>query len=390
MSKNKNKNKQEEVKVVTVEKQEENIKILNEANDDQVIEIDTSALDRELKSTDGGALVMPIRGGYSEKASKDKKESKKNNKKAEKSNVISMFLKGEADIKEVDCKSEDDIKLALAAEDLITLGKFMRTHPEILSTYFSDVCSDNDDEDDETVDVEIEYEEVPEYKEESKSEELPMIELSKKQRKELREVVSEMLESFNDKFSVRDLFKTIKKELDFDAVKFINKLLDRLDDYDVHDFNKFVRKTVNKIKGTEVEAFLKYLTDMSIVEAIVFLLDNKETGYENMETLINERFEEILKDPRMADFVTVDDESDEIEMVTGFDKVLIEIVRSNIQKDKADEKSKTESGLDKTSRTTKPNDKQFEFNKTNDTEMVSPRRTSNFLLNKARSVMASR
>lgn len=390
MSKNKNKNKQEEVKVTTVEKQEDTIKILNEANDDQVIEIDTSALDRELKSSEGGALVMPIRGGYSDKSSNKDKKDKKNNKKEQNTSGVSMFLKGEADAKEVDFKSEDEIKNALESEDLITLGKFIRKHPEVLAAYLNDKCDDEEEDEDKITDVEIDYEDVPEYEDDNSADELPVIELSKKQRKELKEDISEVLESINDKFSVKDLFKTVKKELDFDVVKFINKLLDRLDTYDVHEFNKFVRKTVKKIKGTEIEDFIKYLTGKGIVENITFLLDNKDTGYEDIEKTINEHFEQILQDPRMVEFIKIDFEDEEIEMLEGFDKVFIEVIRDNIKGTKTVQEDSS-SVKEKDSSTSKESDSvPFKFNKGQEAETVPPRRSSNFLLNRARAVMASR
>lgn len=333
----KNKNKQTETTMVEKERNEEIVTILNEANDDQVVNIDTSALDKELKDAEGGAgLVMPIRGGYSDKSNKkDKKDDKKNEKQIEKSSglksMFSMFLKGEAEAEEVSCKSVNEIKEMLEDEDLITLGKFIKKHPEILDSYLKAINTKMVNDSHEILDVKIEVEDVPEYKEENKMGKFVKVKLDKKKRKALRGMLAEFMDALDDRLSVKDLFDFIEKELGVDVIKIVNTFVDKLDSYDVDEFNKFIKKTMNDIQDSELVELIEYLTGQDVITIVNFLFENEENAYDNIKEMIEPRIEEIYLDEEMEGILNIESEDDE-EMLLEFVKTFVKVAKKNMRK----------------------------------------------------------
>lgn len=406
----KNKNKQTET-MVEKERNEEVVTVLNEANDDQVINIDTSALDKELKEAEGGAgLVMPIRGGYSDKSNKkDKKDDKKNAKQAEKSSgvksIFSMFLKGEAEVEEVSCKSVDDIKEILEAEDLITLGKFMKKHPEILQSYFKASAKRADDSD-KVLDVEIGLENKLEYIDDNEFVKLERVELDKKKRKALRRTLSKFMNVLDDRLSVKELFDFVEKELGVNVIKIVNSFLDELDSYDADDFNKFMKETVDKIQGSALVEFIEYLTGQDIITTVNFLFQNDEHAYDDIKEMSKAVIDEIYSDDEMQEVLSIKSDDGDDEMFLEFIKTFIKVAKKHMKNSKAKEALKSVPLLlelkPETKKEVKPGPLAISFNKlfgfndepqVNDNKLINrkpePREiTPDDLMAKVRAIMA--
>lgn len=316
------------------EKQEE-VKILNVASEDEVVVIDTSALDKELESADGASLVIPITGGMSDKSSKkDKGESKKDKdeKVSSITETFSKFLKNEADASEIKDVSIDKIKEMLESQNLVELGKFILEHPEVMQAFIKSSKNVKEDE-------------TPEYKEEKvedKMEEEDMngtlvrIELNKKARKNLRETLADAMEKIDASIPVKPLFKVIEEELEINVAKIVNKLIDNLDNYDEDKFNAFIAKTVKKLENSKLNDVIKVLTGETISHLINLLFSNEQEAMNDVLTTFEYRLEKIVKlsgieEMDEKDFKNVDDM-----IVAAMKKVIQEILRQ------ADERKATE------------------------------------------------
>lgn len=274
-------------------KSKEEVKILNVATDEDTIVIDTSALDKELKDTEGASLVMPITGGMSDKISKkDKKESKKDKdeKASSVSETFSKFLENQDEV------TTNSIKELLTKQNLVELGKFVLEHPE---AFMEAYLKSNQDAKDETKD-----DKVPQYEDEkvqtkNKMEEEEMstlvrVKLSNKDVSKLRENLGEEMEKLDKLVGVKLLFDAVQEELGVNFAKIINKLIDKLDNYDEDKFNAFIVKTIAKLENSKLGDIVRVLTGESITHLMNLLFDNEKDALHDVEETAKYRYEKII------------------------------------------------------------------------------------------------
>ena len=291
-------------------KQEEELKILDVATEHDVVIVDTSALDKELENADGASLVMPITGGMSDKSSKKeaKKESKKDKdgKTSSISETFSKFLKGEADVSEIGDEPIDTIKEFLENQNLVELGKFIQSHPEVLEAY---IKSNNNA--DENKSFEYQEEKIEDKMEEKEMGKTIRVELNKKARKNLREQLVELMEKLNDTIPVKPLFKVMEEKLDVNVVKFVNKLIDNLENYDEDKFNAFLNKTVKKLESGKLADIVQVLTGETISHLVNLLFDNEKEAMADVSKTFEYRIDKIIDECGAFDDISQEDLQDE-------------------------------------------------------------------------------
>ena len=327
----KNKNKQNQIK--SVETREDEIIILNEASEEQMIEIDTSALDEELKGTKGAALVMPIRGGTSDNSKKKEDKKDKSNKdksgkndsedkKPSAQSIFSKFLEGEVKADEVKYESIEDLEDALESQNLIDLGKLVKTHPEILAAYFNAVgkkpSESKEVADDENV--------VDEENNEPKP---VLIKLSKKERKDIEEKISTVMDKLNSTGYIKSIFKAIKKELGVDIANTVNRLLDILDNYTDEKFNNFIETIACELDSSKASSIIKYFTGGSAADLIGYLFNNGGDEDNNKFNDIKNKYSEIVTDDIMTQALSEAVGSDDL--YKAVTKSIIRAIKSRVE-----------------------------------------------------------
>lgn len=323
-----------------VEQEVEEIKILNEATEDQMIEIDTSALDEELRNTEGAALVMPIRGGNSDKSkkkdkNKDKSDKAKSKDKKEESisSIFSKFLNGEADVNDVKVDSYEDLEDAINNEDLIALGKFLKSQPGILVDYFKNKHNKASED---IKDVTVDYFEDDEDKKANSDADLNQelnnkIDLDQEERDEIREKISEFMEKLDENVAVKPLFKTIKKELGVNIVSIINDLLDNLEDYDIDKFNEFIKEAVSKIEESKLGKFIKYFTNQdSTISIFEFLFNSNKEDCIRITENVKDNIKKIMDDSSMK-YVLAKEYDEDSELFKELTKTFIKVTDRKIK-----------------------------------------------------------
>ena len=301
---------------------EEEVKILNVATDEDTIVIDTSALDKELKDAEGASLVMPITGGMSDKTSnKDKKESKKDkDKKASSvSETFSKFLENQDEV------TTESVKELLSKQDLVKLGKFVLEHPEVFMEAYLKL---NQDVKDETKDNKVPQYEDEKVQTKNKMEEgtmstLVRVKLSDEDVSKLRENLREEMEKLDELVGVRLLFNAAQEELGVNFTKIINKLLDKLDNYDEDKFNEFIVKTIAKLENSKLGDIVRVLTGESITHLMNLLFDNEKDALHDVKETAKYRYEKIIAKCNIENM----DEGD----FENRDKMMIALIRKFIR-----------------------------------------------------------
>ena len=301
---------------------EEEVKILNVATDEDTIVIDTSALDKELKDAEGASLVMPITGGMSDKTSKkDKKESKKDTdeKVSSVSETFSKFLENQDEV------TTDSVKELLSKQDLVKLGKFVLEHPEAFMEAYLKL---NQDVKDETKDNKVPQYEDEKVQTKNKMEEgtmstLVRVKLSDEDVSKLRENLREEMEKLDELVGVRLLFNAVQEELGVNFTKIINKLLDKLDNYDEDKFNEFIVKTIAKLENSKLGDIVRVLTGESITHLMNLLFDNEKDALHDVKETAKYRYEKIIAKCNIENM----DEGD----FENRDKMMIALIRKFIR-----------------------------------------------------------
>lgn len=248
-------------------REDDEIVIIDTATQDDMVVIDTSALDKEIAEGESNQdesaeeiVILPIRG--------------RNQDNEDNNDALSMFLQGKCKKSEVKNVSLDDIKETLADQDLVSLGKFLQQNPEMLKGFITESKSKK--------------------KGNNKMINQSKYNLSKKDVKKLRELITETVESLDEKFSVKVIFNAIKDKLGVNIAKIITNLIDKLDNFNEDEFINFIDYLKDELKDTKFAKVLEYFCGKDLETIIEAVVTNDDKVCKGIYHTAEEKFNKIL------------------------------------------------------------------------------------------------